>query len=333
MNVLPLNPETTAPAEATDGHPPRIAVLVPCYNEELSVADVVRDMRVALPDAKIYVYDNNSSDQTAARAAAAGAVVRREFRQGKGHVVRRMFADIEADIYLMVDGDGTYDAAAAPRLIAELLSGPYDLVNGVRVHQASGAYRLGHVFGNRMLTGLVTNLFGAQGRDMLSGYKALSRRFVKSFPLRSAGFEIETELLIHAVELGVPMAEVETAYGERPQGSHSKLNTIRDGLRILKLIVHLVRKERPLPFFGALGAVLAAISVVLAVPIFIEFLDTGLVPRFPTLIGAAAVMLGGVLSFFAGLILDTVVALGREQKTIAYLSYPSVLDRENRRTP
>jgi len=305
----------------------RIAVLVPCYNEELSIAQVVRDFRAALPDATIYVYDNNSRDRTAAIAEAEGAVVRRETRQGKGFVVRRMFADIEADVYVMADGDATYDASAAPLLIETLVCGDHDLVNGVRVHRQAGAYRLGHVFGNRMLTGMVTTLFGAKGRDMLSGYKAMSRRFVKSFPLRSRGFEIETELLIHAVELGVPMAEVETAYGERPTGSSSKLNTIRDGLRILRLIVHLVRKERPLQFFGAFAALFASAGIGLTIPVLLEYLQTGLVPRLPTFVGAMSLLLIGVLCFFTGLILDTVVAAAREQKTLAYLSHPALRAR------
>lgn len=278
----------------------RIAVIIPCYNEALSIESVVNGFRAALPSADIYVFDNNSSDQTAEVAARAGAHVRRETRQGKGNVVRRMFADIDADVYVMVDGDGTYDPAVAPQLVDELLSGPYDLVNGVRVQTGAKAYRPGHVTGNRALTGLVRMLFGAGGRDMLSGYKAMSNRFVKSFPVRSRGFEIETELLIHAVELGVPMSEVETAYGDRPEGSHSKLNTIRDGLRILRLIAHLVKRERPLQFFSWAAALLAVVSIIISIPVVIEFLETGLVPRLPTAVLSVGLMIVAVLSFLRG---------------------------------
>lgn len=293
----------------------------------MTIARVIRDFRASLPGAAIYVYDNNSRDHTADIAAAEGAIVRRETRQGKGFVVRRMFADIEADVYLIADGDATYDASAAPQLVEELLSGYHDLVNGVRRHRDAAAYRPGHVLGNRLLTGMVGALFGAKGRDMLSGYKAMSRRFVKSFPLRSRGFEIETELLIHAVELGVPMAEVETAYGERPSGSSSKLNTIRDGLRILRLIVHLVRKERPLQFFGLFAFLFSASGIGLTIPVVIEYLQTGLVSRLPTFVAAMSMLLIGILCFFTGLILDTVVAMAREQKTLAYLSFPALRER------
>lgn len=302
----------------------RVAILVPCYNEEVSIGKVVSGFRMYVPQSEIYVYDNNSSDQTAEMARKAGAIVRRELRQGKGYVVRRMFSDIDADVYVLVDGDATYDASAAPRMLEALLSGPYDLVNGLRVHANAKAYRPGHVFGNKMLTNLVRSLFGAEGRDMLSGYKAMSRRFVKSFPVRSKGFEIETELLIHAVELGVPMTEVETQYGERSEGSASKLNTIRDGLRILRLIAHLVRKERPLQFFSAVSAVFLLAACVFGIPVLAEYLETGLVPRMPTFVGVSVLILLGVLSLFVGLILDTVVSSSREQKLLAYLSYPPV---------
>jgi glycosyltransferase involved in cell wall biosynthesis len=300
-----------------------VAVLIPCYDEQPSIAQVVRDFKAALPYATVYVYDNNSRDRTAEAARGAGAVVRHEARQGKGFVVRRMFADVEADVYVMVDGDGTYDAAAAPLLISALLSGPYDLVNGARVANAPAAYRRGHAFGNRMLTGLVVTLFGAQGRDMLSGYKAMSRRFVKSFPPRSRGFEIETEILIHAAELEVPMTEIEVAYRERPGGSFSKLNTIGDGMRILRLIGHLIRTERPLQFFGLIGLLLVATGLALSAPVIVEYFATGLVPRLPTFVASVGLVLTGVLSFFVGLILNTVVAVGREQKRLAYLGYAS----------
>lgn len=300
---------------------PRIAVLVPCYNEAVTIAAVVEDFRKALPRATIYVYDNNSTDGTAEVAARAGAVVRREKRQGKGAVVRRMFADIEADIYLMVDGDGTYDAASARLLVDRLREGPYDLVNGARVESAQAAYRPGHRFGNKMLTGLVTFIFGSASRDMLSGYKAMSRRFVKSFPALSTGFEIETELLVHALELGISADEVDTPYRERPPGSTSKLRTIHDGMRILRLITRMVKEERPLLFFSILAATLALLSVALATPILLDYLSTGLVPRLPTAVLAVGLMLSGVISLFAGLILDTVTRGRRETKRLRYLAY------------
>lgn len=300
-----------------------IAVLVPCYNEAATVERVVADFRAALPTATIYVYDNNSKDGTAELAAQAGAVVRRETRQGKGNVVRRMFADIEADVYVLVDGDATYDAAAAPRLVTELLSGPFDKVNGARVHLSEAAYRPGHVFGNRLLSGLVGRFFGTRSKDMLSGYKVLSRRFVKSFPAKSSGFEIETELLVHALELDVPMSEIDTDYRERPPGSQSKLSTFRDGWRILNLILHLVRDLKPLQFFGTVAGGLMAISLVLAGPIVVEYLNTGLVPRLPTAVLSVGFMLSGLFSFFAGLILDSVARGRREAKLMAYLAHPA----------
>jgi glycosyltransferase involved in cell wall biosynthesis len=303
---------------------PRIAVLVPCYNEAATVATVVADFRAALPAAEVYVFDNNSTDGTADVAAKAGAIVRREGRQGKGNVVRRMFADVEAEVYILVDGDATYDAAAAPKLVAELLSGPYDKVNGARVHLSQAAYRPGHVFGNKLLTGLVGRFFGTRSKDMLSGYKVLSRRFVKSFPAKSSGFEIETELLVHALELDVPMSELDTDYSERPPGSQSKLSTIRDGWRILNLILHLIRDLKPLQFFGTIAAGLVLASLVLAAPIVVEFLRTGLVPRLPTAVLSVGLMLSGLFCFFAGLILDSVARGRREAKLIAYLAHPAV---------
>jgi len=301
-----------------------IAVLVPCYNEEAAIEQVVRDFHEALPEAVVYVYDNNSSDRTVEVATAAGAVVRTEPLQGKGNVVRRMFADIEADVYVMVDGDDTYEAAAARRLIDAMVEHGADMVNAIRVTQIDKAYRPGHVLGNRMLTGVVAWIFGDRVDDMLSGYRVFSRRFVKSFPVLSSGFEIETELTVHALELAMPMSQAQTAYKDRPEGSVSKLNTFRDGFRILGTIIRLLQRERPLRFYGALCVVLASVSVGLAVPLFLTFLETGLVPRFPTAILCSAIMLLAFLSLTAGLVLDTVTHGRREVKRLAYLSVPSV---------
>ena len=283
-----------------------IAVLVPCYNEDAAIANVVRDFRTALPGATVYVYDNNSKDQTIARAREAGAVVRSETRQGKGNVVRRMFADIEADVYVLVDGDDTYDAAAAPALVHKLVDEGYDIVSGKRVATGEAAYRPGHVLGNRLLTGLTALMFHVKLGDLLTGYRVMSRRFVKSFPFTAEGFGIETELTVHAVRLLMPMAEVDTRYKERPIGSISKLNTYRDGLRILFTIAGLVREERPLIFFSGLFAIFAAISIFLGVPVITEYLQTGLVPRLPTAVLAMGLMLLAFLSLVSGLILDTV---------------------------
>jgi glycosyltransferase involved in cell wall biosynthesis len=301
---------------------PQIAVLVPCYNEEAAIASVVRDFRAALPDATVYVYDNNSRDRTIAEARAAGAVVRNEPRQGKGNVVRRMFADIEADIYILVDGDDTYDAGAAPRMVAAMLERGCDLITARRIHTEAAAYRRGHVFGNRLLTGLTAWLFDVKLSDMLSGYRVFSRRFVKSFPFTAEGFGIETELTVHAVRLMMPMEELDTRYKERPAGSVSKLNTWRDGYRILRTIGHLVREERPFLYFSAGFAVLALTSVVIAVPLVNEYLATGQVPRLPTAILVTGLMLLAFLSLTCGLILDTVTRGRWEQKRMAYLSMP-----------
>ena len=301
---------------------PTIAVLVPCYNEAQTIAGVVQSFHMSLPEARIYVYDNNSTDGAAEVARKAGAIVRRERRQGKGYVVRRMFADVEADIYVLVDGDGTYDAAAAPRLVGELLAGPFDQVNGVRIHKSAKAYRAGHVVGNRLLSTLVSLIFGKYGRDMLSGYKALSRRFVKSFPAMSRRFEIETELLVHALDLDLPISETETDYRERPEGSVSKLSTIGDGLRILWLILHLVRDLLPLQFFSCVGAVFVIASLASGIPVILEFFATGLVPRLPTAVLAVGLMLVGIIAVFTGLILDSVAKGRREIKLLAYLSEP-----------
>ncbi|TCI00266.1 glycosyltransferase [Roseococcus sp. SYP-B2431] len=301
---------------------PRIAILVPCHNEAATVAQVVRDFRAALPEAAIHVFDNNSTDGTAEIARAAGAEVRHEERKGKGHVVRRMFADIEADLYVMVDGDATYDASAAPRLVATALEGGYDLVNVARVERAQGAYRPGHRFGNRLLTGIVGRVFGTHTSDMLSGYKLFSRRFVKSFPARSTGFEIETEIMIHALELGIPIAEIAAPYGERPEDSASKLQTWRDGYLILRMIGQLVRRERPLEFFGVAALLLVLLSLGLGLPVVLEFWRTGLVPRLPTAVLSAALMLSALLAFAVGLILEAITHSRRELKRLAYLGVP-----------
>jgi glycosyltransferase involved in cell wall biosynthesis len=298
----------------------KIAVLVPCYNEEVAVAKVVGDFRAALPEATVFVYDNNSTDNTVAAARAAGAEVFRETRQGKGYVVRRMFTDIEADVYVLVDGDATYDAPSVRKMVALLLDERLDMVVGSRVHREKTAYRAGHATGNRLLTGFVASVFGRVFSDMLSGYRVFSRRFVKSFPVLSGGFEIETELTIHALELGLAVAEVETPYYARPQGSASKLNTWRDGFRILWTILQLYRAERPLPFFGALGIALAIASVGLAIPIVVTFLETHTVPRLPTAVLATGMMLVAFLSFAVGLVLDTVTRGRRETKLLALLA-------------
>jgi glycosyltransferase involved in cell wall biosynthesis len=303
---------------------PRIAVLVPCYNEEAAVATVVAAFRSALPAAEIYVYDNNSRDRTASVAREAGAIVRSERRQGKGHVVRRMFADIEADIYVLVDGDATYDAPSAPVMIDKLLSESLDMVVGLRIDQSQAAYRLGHRTGNRMLTGFLSSTFGQEFKDILSGYRVFSRRFVKSFPVLSDGFEIETELAVYALELSLPVAEVETPYYARPEGSFSKLNTWRDGFRILGTILKLYRSERPLRFFTVIGILLALVAIILAIPIVVTFIETGLVPRFPTAILSMGLMIMAMLSVSSGLVLDTVTRGRREMKMLAYLSQPAL---------
>lgn len=299
-----------------------IAVVIPCFNEEAAIGAVVRDFRAALPAAEVYVCDNNSTDRSAKVAEEAGAVVRHEPLQGKGNVLRRMFADLQAEIYVIVDGDGTYDATAAPRLVDYLTTHHLDVVNAKRVGN-SAAYRAGHRFGNRVLTGIVSRVFGKRFDDILSGYKVLSLRFVKSFPALSSGFEVETELAIHALELDMPIAELPTPYRERPAGSSSKLHTMRDGLRILRTIGILVKEERPLPFFAICAALLATAAVILAWPIFLTYIATGLVPRLPTAVLAAAVMLISFLSLACGLILDTVTRGRRELKRLFYLSYPS----------
>ncbi len=302
----------------------RIAVLIPCYNEAITIADVVTAFRRSLPDADIYVYDNNSKDGTADQAQAAGAVVRRETRQGKGHVVRRMFADIEADVYVMVDGDGTYDASAAAELVQRLVDDRLDMMVGARVADAKAAYRAGHRTGNRLITGTITRLFGRAFDDILSGYRVFSRRFVKSFPALSGGFEIETELTIHALQLAMPVAEMALPYVERPEGSVSKLSTWGDGFRILRTIILLLKDEKPFLFFGMIGAAMALLSLVAGTPVILEFLRSGLVPRFPTAILATGMMIIAVLCVFAGVILDSVARGRRESKRLFYLGFPAV---------
>jgi glycosyltransferase involved in cell wall biosynthesis len=301
---------------------PRVAVLVPCYNEAFTVAGVVKAFQAELPSATVYVYDNNSTDDTAAQARAAGAVVRKETLQGKGNVIRRMFADIDADIYVLVDGDGTYDASSALAMIDKLLDEDLDMVNAARDASEDASYRRGHRFGNRLLTGIVSHIFGNRLTDMLSGYRVFSRRFAKSFPGLSHGFEIETELTVHALELRLPIAEVRAPYGSRPPGSMSKLGTIRDGIRVLWTILVLIKEERPLPFFSLIAASLALASIVVTVPIFITFMETGLVPRVPTAVLATGMMVLGFLSLACGLILDTVTRGRRELKRLHYLSLP-----------
>ena len=301
---------------------PRIAVLLPCFNEELSVGATVAGFRKALPDAKVYVYDNNSADRTREIAASEGAIVRTEGQQGKGHVVRRMFADVDADIYIMADGDLTYDPAAAPEMVETLVREQLDMVVGTRKHEEKAAYRGGHVMGNRLFTGLLAKLFGRSFSDIFSGYRAFSRRFVKSFPVLSQGFEIETEMSVHALELRMPVGEIETAYGARPEGSASKLSTVRDGWRIFRTIVTLYRIERPVLFYGLTGALLLLAAIILAVPLVMTYIETGLVPRVPTAILVTGMTIVAVLCFFAGLILDTVTRGRREMRRLAYLSQP-----------
>jgi glycosyltransferase involved in cell wall biosynthesis len=298
----------------------RLAVLVPCCNEEATITQVIKGFLTALPEATIYVYDNNSDDRTADVARAAGAIVRRETRQGKGHVVRRMFADVEADVYVLVDGDATYDSPSAGIMIERLMAENLDMVVGARAERADEAYRRGHRTGNRLLSGVVAMVFGRTFDDMLSGFRVFSRRFVKSFPALSAGFEIETELTVHALELDLPVAEVPTPYYARPGGSSSKLNTWQDGFRILWLIFKLYRSERPLAFFGALGAVLGVLSVSLAIPIFATYIEEGIVPRLPTAVLSTGLMLLACLCVASGLVLDTVTRGRREMKLLAYLA-------------
>ena len=308
---------------AATGAAPRIAVIIPCYNEAVAIPKVVADFRAALPDAAIYVYDNNSQDGTAEVARAAGAIVRREILQGKGNVIRRAFADVDADIYVLVDGDDTYDAARAPEMVALLRRDGLDMVNGARVTDIAKAYRPGHRLGNLVLTGMVRVVFGDRISDMLSGYRVFSRRFVKSFPALAGGFETETEFTVHALDLRMPVGEIATAYKDRPAGSTSKLRTYSDGVRILRTIVVLVKEERPLQFFSICGLGLLALAILLGVPVVGEFLRTGLVPRLPTAVLAMGLGLIAALSFACGLVLDSVSRGRKEVKRLAYLSIPA----------
>lgn len=301
----------------------RTAVLVPCYNEEAAIVQVVNDFRRALPDAQIYVYDNNSKDRTIEVAKEAGAIVRREPLQGKGNVVRRMFADIEADIYVLVDGDATYDAASAPAMIKLLLDNQLDMVNGARVTDIEAAYRPGHRFGNWLLTSMVAWIFGNRFKDMLSGYRVFSRRYVKSFPALAVGFETETELTVHALELRMPTDEIATPYKDRPVGSTSKLSTFKDGFRILWMIIVLIKEERPMQFFSLISVVFGLIALGLLPPILIEYFETGLVPRLPTAVLSMGLFTLAALSFACGLILDTVTRGRREMKRMRYLNIPA----------
>jgi hypothetical protein len=306
--------------ERTNHADESVAVLVPCHNEVAAIERVIQEFRRSLPTALIYVYDNGSTDDTARIARRSGAIVRAEPLLGKGNVVRRMFADVDADVYVMVDGDGTYDAAAAPGLVERLLRDGLDMVNCARVPEDDGVYRPGHRFGNRLLTGLVARVFGERLKDMLSGYRVMSRRFVKSFPALSTGFEIETEITVHALELRVPIAEMSAPYFVRPRGSASKLHTIGDGVRILRLIVHLIKEERPLQLFSAIFSVLIIVSLALGVPVVMQFLATGLVGRLPTAVLATGLMILAFLNLFCGLVLDTVTRGRREMKRLIYLA-------------
>lgn len=310
--------------------PYEVAVLVPCYNEERAIAKVVADFRAALPDARLYVYDNNSTDGTAAAAEKAGALVRHEAHQGKGHVVRRMFNDVDADVYVLVDGDATYDAPSAGAMVRKLIEERLDMVVATRAGRDPAAFRPGHRIGNRLLTGLVAHVFGRSITDMLSGYRAFSRRFVKSFPILSGGFEIETELTVHALELELPVGEIATPYYSRTSGSTSKLSTWNDGFRILGTVFKMYRAERPLSLFAGLGFALAIVSIGLAIPILVTYAQEGLVPRLPTAVLSTGLMLLAFLCFACGLILDTVTRGRREVKLLAYLALRAPGDERRR---
>jgi glycosyltransferase involved in cell wall biosynthesis len=308
-----------------------IAVLVPCYNEQIAIRKVVEDFRAALPNATVFVYDNNSEDKTIEVARSAGAIVRSEPLRGKGNVVRRMFADVEADVYVLVDGDDTYDAASVPKLVRRLIEESLDMVNAIRVESSTAAYRTGHRLGNRLLTGFVAWMFGSRSSDMLSGYRIFSRRFVKSFPALAAGFEIETELTVHALELRLPIAEMPTPYRERPLGSVSKLKTYSDGVRIANTIVTLIKEEKPLAFFSFVAVALAVAAFALGTPVLLAYQETGLVPRLPTAVLSMGLVLMAAVSLTCGLILDTVTRGRKEAKRLAYLSVPIRFDRTARR--
>lgn len=319
-------PQTTLP-ERDIAPALKIAVTIPCYNEAATIGQVIADFRAALPGADIYVYDNNSSDGTAMIAAQAGAIVRREMRQGKGHVVRRMFADVDADIYVMADGDATYDASMAPTLIELLQKNHVDMVVGTRANVTEDAGREGHAFGNRIFNSLYHRIFGRDFTDIFSGYRVFTRRFVKSFPAVSAGFEIETEMSVHASQLGIPCLERPTRYGVRPDDSESKLRTFHDGFRILGMFAMLMKETRPAAFFGLIGAALMVLATLISIPLTLEYLETGLVPRFPTAILATGIVIIGVISAVCGLILDSLARARIEAKRAVFLSYPAHANR------
>jgi glycosyltransferase involved in cell wall biosynthesis len=325
-----ISTDVSADATAEIVGKSRIAVLVPCYNEEAAIGKVVGDFRAALPTSTVYVYDNNSTDRTVEVATAAGATVRREQHQGKGRVVRRMFTDVDADIYVLVDGDATYDAPSAPGMIRKLVAERLDMVCAVRVDHDEAAYRPGHRTGNKLLSGFVAHVFGAAFSDMLSGYRVFTRRFVKSFPVLSGGFEIEAELTIHALELELPVGEMPTPYYRRPKGSTSKLSTWHDGFRILRTVLRVYRAERPLPLFTGLAVSLAIVAIGLATPVFVTYFQDGTVPRVPTAVLATGLMLLAFLSFACGLILDTVTRGRRELKLIAYLAQRAPAEERRR---
>ena len=307
----PVSTETTGLA---------VAAIVPCHNEELAVGKVVSDLLAAVPGITVYVYDNNSTDKTSEVARAAGAIVRFEAAKGKGNVVRRAFADVDADVYLMIDGDDTYDASAAPRLISTLLSGPYDHVLGVRKEVTDTAYRPGHATGNKLFNALVSGIFGVEVRDMLSGYRAFSHRFVKSFPAVSREFETETELTVHAATLRVPQTEVEVDFTDRPAGAESKLRTYHDGFKILRLVLHLARVERPVLFHSVAAGALMLVGFLVGLPAILDYVRTGLVPRFPSAILAASIELLSFMTFFLGLTLSALKRVKDENMRLVYLS-------------
>ncbi len=300
-----------------------IAILIPCFNEETTIRQVINDFKKALPKARIYVYDNNSNDNTVQVALDAGAIVKHENRQGKGNVVARMFADVEADAYILVDGDATYDSNSIQKMVQALINGPYDMVNAARISQSSEAYRAGHTLGNRLFSYIVRKIFGKSLSDLFSGYRVFSRRFVKSFPCFSKGFEIETDLTIHALSLQIPVIEIQTPYYARLPGSFSKLSTFKDGWRILGVIFNLVRTEKPLLFFFSFSILFLAVSLLLGVPIITEFLKIGSVPRFPSAILAASFGILSFLSLISGFILDGVTISRKETKRLRYLSFPA----------
>ena len=303
----------------------KVAVLLPCYNESVAIAQVVSAFKDSLPGAKIYVFDNNSTDNSVALARSAGAEVFHVGARGKGNVVRRMFADVEADIYLMADADMTYDENVAIDMVSLLINENLDMVVGRRVDEnEQDNYRRGHRFGNTVLTAAVRSVFGGNFQDMLSGYRVFSRRFVKSFPALSNGFEIETELTIHALELRMPASEMNTRYKARPEGSFSKLSTYKDGLRIMNTLARLYMVEHPLVFYSLLALFFLMSGVGLSIPLFVEYFETGLVPRIPTAILVVGLVLSGLVSFVCGLVLDTVSRGRHEMRRLAYLALPSL---------